>query len=122
MGMINFAEETIKALNNHLYDIDDIAWIGTQDFQVPIDEFFDAARHTFYDKGYGVEEMPIDLIIVMRDKTWFSRARYDGSEWWQFNKPPAKKPKLINHIVYRSFDEVPYEWMPKLHEACVRKE
>jgi len=121
MSVINFAEETIKVLNNHLYDIDDIAWIGTQDFQIPINEFFDVARHTLYDDECG-KKMPTDLIIVMRDKTWFSRVERDGFEWWQFNKPPEKKPKLINHIKYYSFDEVPYEWKPRLHEACVRKE
>ena len=121
MDIVNFAEETIKALNNHLYNVDDIAWIGTRDFQIPIDEFFDVARCTLYDSGYGKAEMPTDLIIVMRDKTWFSRAEYDGSEWWQFNKPPTKKPKLINHIVYYSFDEVSYDQTPKLHDACVRK-
>ena len=53
MDIVNFAEETIKALNNHLYNIDDIAWIGTRDFQIPIDEFFDVARCTLYDSGYG---------------------------------------------------------------------
>jgi hypothetical protein len=120
MSIVNFAEETIKVLNNHLYDIDDIAWIGTQDFQIPINEFFDVARHTLYDDECG-KKMPIDLIIVMRDKTWFSRVERDDFEWWRFNKPPEKKPKLINHIVYYSFDEVPYEWTPKLHDACVRK-
>lgn len=80
MPIINFATETIKNLGSYGYTVEDIDWIGTETFTIPIYEFFDVARHTEYDNGYGRPEVPNDIIIMMKDKNWFDRWEYDGSE------------------------------------------
>jgi hypothetical protein len=117
---INFAEETINVLHDESYEIEDIDWIGCTDFVIPINEFFDAARRTDYNAGYGSEKMPVDLLIVMKDGNWFSRAEYDGSEWWRYNKVP-RKPEIKMHIQHRNFNDPLYEWTPLLFEACVKR-
>lgn len=81
---INFGKETRNALNHYGFIIDDISWIGTRKFKVPIDEFFRRANNTAYDNGYGIVAIPLDLLIVMKDGSYFERREYDGSEWWQY--------------------------------------
>jgi hypothetical protein len=41
-----------------------------------------------YDNGYGLQEVAEDLVILMKDGTWFYRGEYDGAEWWCYNKRP----------------------------------
>lgn len=119
--MTNFGEETVNILAQYEYTIDDIDWIGNYAFKIPIHEFFDVARNTIYDEGYGSAEMPIDLIIVMKDGSWFSRGEYDGSEWWKINRVPHK-PKLTNHLKFKSFCDPSYNWKPTLVEACMHQD
>jgi hypothetical protein len=40
-----------------------------------------------YDDGYGGQEL--FGYVVFKDGTWLSRAEYDGSEWWEYNKTPT---------------------------------
>lgn len=81
---INFGKETRNTLNYYGFTINDISWIGTREFKVPIDEFFRLANNTMYDNGYGIAAIPLDLFIVMKDGSYFERREYDGSEWWQY--------------------------------------
>ena len=39
-----------------------------------------------YDSGYGCQE--VFGTIWCNNNTWFSRAEYDGSEWWRLNAYP----------------------------------
>lgn len=116
----NFAEETIGALAMYKYTVDDIDWIGNYYFEIPIHEFFDVARKTNYYSGYGSAEMPTDLLIVMKDGSWFKREEYDGSEWWHLVRIPARS-NIVNHLKVHDFTEGNYEWDPTLIEACVKK-
>lgn len=103
--MTNFGEETIGCLNDYFYTIDDIDWIGNKFFSIPIEEFFEAAYRTEYYAGYGSAEMPIDLIIFMKDGSYFERREYDGSEWWKYicvKKRPIIKTRLKVH----SFNDI----------------
>ena len=81
---MNFETATLDVLAYHNYNIEDIDWIGCREFCVDIQDFFKAASKSEYDPGYGRPEMPFDLIIMMKDGSWFERREYDGSEWWQY--------------------------------------
>lgn len=94
---VNFCNETLTALHNHSYNISDIDWIGNFDFFVDVDYFFSAANEFWYDNGYGSEEAPVDVIIVMKDGSYFDRWEYDGSEGWQYHRP-LKKPDVKKRI------------------------
>jgi hypothetical protein len=39
-----------------------------------------------YDSGYGTQNLY--GVIWLENGTWFSRAEYDGSEWWQHHHVP----------------------------------
>lgn len=121
MNIINFDIETVIALNKYGYSVDDIDWIGTRNFTIPVNEFFDAARRTNYNAGYGSVAMPVDLLIVMKDGSWYSRKEYDGSEWWAYNIAPAK-PSTRRHLKVRNFN-VDYLWEdPTLIKICDQEE
>lgn len=40
-----------------------------------------------YDEGYGSQHLY--GTILFKDSTWLSRWEYDGSEGWEYNKPPT---------------------------------
>ena len=117
MSQINLATETINVLNKNKYTVEDIDWIGNNDFTIPIREFFDVALNTTYNNGYGSAQIPCDLIIMMKDGSWYSRGEYDGSEWWQYNRQ-LSKPTIQLHLKVRNFIEADYDWDPTLAEAC----
>lgn len=102
MGQKDFGEETRDALNRKGYTISDIEWIGSRKVEIPIDEFFEVAYHTTYDSGYGTQEMPSDLLIVMKDQSYFERREYDGAEWWEYVTVPVR-PVMASHIKTRTF-------------------
>lgn len=102
MIFINFGEETISKLVDYNYTINDIDWIGNRSMEIPVHEFFDAARNTMYDAGYGGASMPLDLLIVMKDGSYFERGEYDGSEWWRY-VPIIERPSVHAHLKNNSF-------------------
>ena len=115
--VVNLGLETAQALAKLNYTIEDIDWIGTRIFTVPIHEFFDVACRTNYNNSYGTAKIPRDLIIKMKDGSWYSRGEYDGSEWWRHNLAPTK-PTIQHHLKVSEFLEIDYEWEPTLIEAC----
>lgn len=118
MLIVNFGSETINKLHQHGYTVNDIAWIGTREFTIPIHDFFDVARRTDYNCSYGSAAMPRDLIIMMKDGAWYSRGEYDGSEWWKLNVIP-QKPILHRFLKVRAFSEMDLEYRePTLAQAC----
>lgn len=117
--IVNFCEETISRLAFYNYIIDDIAWIGNRFFDIPIHEFFDAARKTTYNNGYGSAAMPMDLLIVMKDGSYFERGEYDGSEWWRY-VPIIERPNMHTHLKYKSFEGINYQdYDPQLAECII---
>lgn len=40
-----------------------------------------------YDDGYGGQEL--FGVVFMNNGSWWTRAEYDGSEWWTHNKVPT---------------------------------
>ena len=115
--MMNLGSETVRALDKMGYTDEDIDWIGTREFRIPLTEFFDVAYNTDYNNSYGSAKIPCDLIIKMKDGAWYSRGEYDGSEWWQYNEVPDK-PMPCLHLKVKNFLEPNYDWDPTLAEAC----
>lgn len=118
---INFAAETIEKLKFYNYTIEDISWIGNRAFTISVYEFFDAARKTNYNNSYGTAYMPADLLIVMKDGSYFERAEYDGSEWWRY-VPIVEKPFLHTHLKTKDFLDSGTNWETTLQDFVVRKE
>lgn len=56
-------------------------------------EFVALAKDIYYDSGYGINEIPLGLVVVGTD-WWLSRGEYDGSEWWNFNRKPERPQSL----------------------------
>ena len=46
----------------------------------------------YYDAGYGAQYLK--GIIALKNGTWYERAEYDGSEWWEYRSLP-KKPDWV---------------------------
>jgi hypothetical protein len=91
--MVNLHSET----QLHLAEIGktpaDIRWVGSRSggYSCSWSEFVVLAHLLDYDSGYGSAEIARDLVIVYLDNTWSDRREYDGSEWWEHNKPPKER-------------------------------
>jgi len=84
---MNLLKETVAVLRDNGYGMDDIESVQGGDVRISIDRFKKLANRE-YDDGYGAQEVAEDLVILLKDGSWLSRAEYDGSEWWRFNKRP----------------------------------
>ena len=93
--MSNLWDETVVAITNSNHSLSDIDWIGGSDCYIDIHDFKDIAKHTYYDAGFGGQEVASDLVVVFKDGNWLARAEYDGSEWWQYYSLPQKPVKKI---------------------------
>ena len=93
----NLLEETRQLLEDNGQSLDDIEAVFGEDFQIPVAEFVELAKATNYDAGYGAPEVATDLIILLKDGSWYSRDEYDGSEWWQHNRRPSP-PEEVRHV------------------------
>lgn len=82
--MKNLKEETINYLADCGKTKGDILWIGCEDFQIPMEEFWEMADIE-YDNGFGAAHVPSDLIIV-GSNWWLNRWEYDGSEGWEYHQ------------------------------------
>lgn len=87
--MINLKIETLEVLEGHGYTIEDIEWVGSENYEILVDRFFELADQE-YDNGYGIVKVCTDLIIFMKDGSWFERDHYDGLEWWRHRKVPRR--------------------------------
>ncbi len=94
--MKNLKEETLEIMKNHGKTIEDVTWIGCEDFAIPIQEFWELADTT-YDSGFGAAKVAQDLIVVGED-WWLERHEYDGcSEWWEY-KVVLSKPEVTREV------------------------
>lgn len=116
--MRTLADETKEAIAGSGHDVADILWIGgtgrddaenmadggapnttpMRDGGALIDasEFWDVAGRTVYDDGYGIPEVPLDVIIMFSDGSWLERREYDGAEWWAWRsvERPTRKMRI----------------------------
>lgn len=95
--MINFLLETSEYIYFNGLKISDITFIGSKDgeYECNWEDFIYIADFE-YDNGYGLAEIPLDLVILFVDGTRMMRYEYDGRENWSiirpYNKQGVSKP------------------------------
>lgn len=112
--MINFKKETLKAIQESGHLEEDVMFIGSKDwkYRISIEEFKKISDFT-YDDGFWSQEIPSDLIIYFKDKSYIARWEYDGSEWWEYNKVLS----FSDSDESQSFDRIPLELWYTLEES-----
>lgn len=83
---MNLKEETLKVLNDHGKNKEDVKYVCGAEFQIGLEQFWKLAD-TEYDSSYGAPEIATDLMLI-GDDFWMERGEYDGSEWWDFHTMP----------------------------------
>lgn len=87
----SFADETRSVLQDHGYAEEDVLWVGIPSKEEwDVADFMNVADRIYYDSGFGAQEIEPSLVICMRDGSWFERAEYDGSEWWDHKMRPMR--------------------------------
>ena len=106
--MINLLKETIMFLAKIGKTLEDVLWIGGNDFTISKDDFIHLAN-VEYDNGYGINYVPRDLKLVGSD-WWIQRREYDGSEGWEYMTFPTKpiNEQRINILVANDKDDSQY--------------
>lgn len=112
--MRSLYEETIRSLSMDGYSWEDVDWVGSREFEIPKEDFINLAKKTFYDSGFGWQQVAKDLVIVMKDSSWYSRYEYDGSERWTHNKVISKPDKTIDNL-YRLCSTVGWETLKEMN-------
>jgi len=110
-------KEIEDALAKHGYTLDNVYWIGSRDghYVMNPNVFMATFGDQMYDSGYGSPELPTDLVMVMKDNSWFERYEYDGSEGWEYQFAPRVDNvhkgfnKIISDIGYQNMKEVQEE-------------
>lgn len=97
---INFLEETIRCLECHGKTEKDVRWVGRgfgvvaghwlypEPYKTTWEDFRSKADFC-YDYNYGIEYIPLDLILVGED-FWLEREEYDGLEHWAYRTMPTE--------------------------------
>jgi len=85
---MNLLHETIQIMAENGVAPQDVVWVGTVEQWSTWENFADVAD-TYYDNGFGGQEVAYDLMIVGTD-WWMTRREYDGAERWDFNRYPNR--------------------------------
>lgn len=93
--MLNLKNETLEILHENGKSMEDVCWVGGDDFSIPIPLFWELADQE-YDNSYGSQIVAADLVVV-GNGFWLERHEYDGSEWWEFKEEPAM-PKEVRNV------------------------
>lgn len=94
---MNLYDETVHELDRIGLKRDDVEWVACPEFEVPLDEFWELAKLTEYNRSFGVEEVAVDVVVMTKSGTWLERRSYDGSEWWVAMNAP-QRPKTTRHV------------------------
>ena len=104
----NLLKETEEALRIRGYDWDDVVSIQGSDHRISVDKFKELADQV-YDAGYGGQEVACDLVMLLRDGSWFSRGEYDGSEWWEHHARVAVIPEISDERIRTLFAKIGWD-------------
>ena len=96
-------EETLERMKGVGLGPEDIVFIGSADNEYSMAGWreFEALADVEYNDGYGAPKVATDLEIRFQDGTYFVRAEYDGSEWWDAVIPrvePESSTKPITRL------------------------
>ena len=102
--MANLLEETRERMKGVGLRPEDIVFIGSADNEYSMAGWreFEALADVEYDDGDGAPEVATDLEIRFQNGTYFVRAEYDGSEWWDAVMPrvkPESSTKPITRLI-----------------------
>ena len=78
-------EDMLKNINKTKEDIVAMKFTNVRDKIKELNNIEDLDFE--YNDGFGGQEL--DGLVLFRDKTWLERGEYDGSEWWDYKKPPT---------------------------------
>lgn len=98
----NLWNETIEVLGENGFTFNDVKYVFGDDFQITKENFKDVAENTYYDNGYGAQEVASDLVLL-GEAFVMIRWEYDGSEGWQLIhfKNKTKEIKKIKALSSR---------------------
>ena len=100
--MANLLKDTETELERLGYTFEDILSIQGKMHRISVERFKTLADK-IYDEGYGGQEVAEDLLIIMKDGSWFYRSEYDGSESWMFTRAPQVIPEIHDDRVFSLF-------------------
>lgn len=107
--MTNFLEETLDAIKDSGHSVEDVHFIGDEygEYSMTWEEF-EKIANVEYDNGYGASEVATDLVIQFKDTSYMTRGEYDGSEWWQYQKPKSLygTGKSITRLIGKGYGEL----------------
>jgi hypothetical protein len=116
----NVIEEIQYQLKQNGLKEEDIFWIGSEDGQYSLywKTFKEKFKDVEYNSGFGAQELASDLVIVMKDHTYFNRDEYDGAEGWTYNKVPVRSDyaKPFEYISVNQVAEIGWKSLGDLNK------
>jgi hypothetical protein len=116
---MNLKNETIEVINENGYNIDDIKWIGTHDFKIPIDLFWKLADYNY--NVFSIHQQVISDLIIVGDTWWMERNHFDNAEWWNFHKVPEmpKETKKVCALTNEQYNKL-FDYDNKVHFMFIK--
>ena len=118
--MANLLKETITVIEEYGGRIEEIQWVGSNEFGWFTWEDFKAIANIEYDMGFGAAKIAEDLLII-GSEWWLERHEYDGLEWWEFKEVPSK-PENYNKPKSVKTNNVGWETLSQMNKSNIKKE
>lgn len=91
---INFKDEILSSLNQHHFKPEDVDFVrGTSLSDSWVYESIEKCLHDAdfeYDNEDGIDDIDVSLVIVMKDKSYFTRESTNGKEYFSYHCAPQK--------------------------------
>lgn len=89
----NLLEETLEALEDlagaSVHDVIAVQNMASKRM-ASWKDFAKISSDITYDAGFGIAEISVSLIVLLKDGSWLERQEYDGAEWWRHMVPPKE--------------------------------
>lgn len=105
-----YTNEDLKALLNHNgYEEKDVQWIGSHDghFAMTVTAFLEQ----FGSQYSLIENRAYDLVITLRDGSWFELEEGGGEQFWVLRKRPQRMPNAVIFDTYESIGSIDHQSM-----------
>lgn len=105
-------EETLRVLKDSRVRPEDVQYVLTSEVWMTWKEFANIADGTYYNSGYGSQEVDPSLKIIGTG-WWLERAEYDGIEWWRFCTIPLRSIQTHDSnatLLQKYFDDEDFEY------------
>ena len=93
-------------LKNNGYQETDVHWIGSSDghFAMTVTAFLEHFGNRYYPI---VQDLANDLVIMLRDGSWFELEEGGGTQFWVLRKRPQLMPYAVAFDNYESAGRQP---------------